>query len=118
MAPMKCLLHHMRNTQNRRKTVYFFGANKVSELFLVDEMRQFEKDLADFTFVPVAARPDESEEWEGQTGLVTEAIERNLKDPSQYEAYLCGSPGMIDAAIEVLKKLGITADRMFYDKFA
>lgn len=118
MSPMKCLLHHMKNTQNKRKTIYFFGANEVRELFLLDEMRQFEKDLPDFKFVPVVARPAEGEKWDGEKGLVTEAVERNLRDAAQYEAYLCGSPGMIDAAIVVLKKLGITEDRIFYDKFA
>jgi Na+-transporting NADH:ubiquinone oxidoreductase subunit F len=118
MAPMKCLFHHMQNTGNKRKTIYFFGANVVSELFLLDRMKQFEDELADFTFVPVVAKPAEGEEWNGETGLVTEAVERNLTDASQYEAYLCGSPGMIDASIAVLKKLGITQDRIFYDKFA
>jgi Na+-transporting NADH:ubiquinone oxidoreductase subunit F len=118
MSPMKCLLHHMKNTQDKRKTTYFFGANRVKELFLTDRMRQFEKELPDFTFVPVVAKPDPDEQWDGETGLVTQAVERRLKDVANYEAYLCGSPGMIDASIVVLKKLGITEDRIFYDKFA
>ncbi|HOP63368.1 MAG TPA: monooxygenase, partial [Spirochaetota bacterium] len=35
-----------------------------------------------------------------------------------YEAYLCGSPGMIDACVKVLTENGIPADRIFYDKFS
>jgi Na+-transporting NADH:ubiquinone oxidoreductase subunit F len=41
-----------------------------------------------------------------------------MKDASLYEAYLCGSPGMIDASIKVLNELGVTNDRVFFDKFA
>jgi Na+-transporting NADH:ubiquinone oxidoreductase subunit F len=41
-----------------------------------------------------------------------------MEDAGACEAYLCGSPGMIDAAIRVLNKLGVTEDRIFYDKFA
>lgn len=118
MAPIKCMLHEMKNTGNRRKTPYFFGANIVKELCLGDLMDQFESELADFTYVPVVAAPEEDESWAGERGLVTHAMERNLKDASECEAYLCGSPGMIDATIEVLNKMGVTEDRIFYDKFA
>ena len=118
MAPIKCMLHEMRNTGNKRKATYYFGASKVKELCLGDLMSRFESELADFTYIPVVTAPEEGESWDGERGLVTKAVERNLKDAGQCEAYLCGSPGMIDAAIVVLKKLGITEDRIFYDKFA
>ncbi|MHC4365046.1 MAG: FAD-binding oxidoreductase [Planctomycetota bacterium] len=117
MAPVKCMLHHMKNTQCRRKATYYFGANKVSELFLLDEMRQFESELADFHFVPVVAVPEDGQNWKGQVGLVTEAVQRSLENAAECEAYLCGSPGMIDAAITVLKDLGTSEERIFYDKF-
>lgn len=117
MAPIKCLLHHMKNTGNKRKATYYFGANKVNELCLGELMRQFETELADFKFVPVVATPEEGQNWDGEKGLVTQAVQRSVKNAGECEAYLCGSPGMIDAAIEVLKKLGVAEDRIFYDKF-
>ena len=117
MAPIRCMLYHMKNTSNNRKATYYFGANKVQELFLLQRMQAFESELADFRFVPAVAAPEENSNWQGEVGLVTEAVERDLKDVSQCEAYLCGSPGMIDAAIEVLGKLGLSEDRIFFDKF-
>jgi Na+-transporting NADH:ubiquinone oxidoreductase subunit F len=118
IAPIKCMLHEMKNTGDKRKAVFFFGANVVKELCLGDLMSQFESDLADFTFIPVVAAPEEGETWDGERGLVTSAVERNLKDAGECEAYLCGSPGMIDASVEILKKMGVGEDRIFYDKFA
>ncbi len=117
MAPIKCMLHHMKNAQNKRKTVYYFGANETRELFLVDLMRQFEKELPDFRFVPAACELKDSALHECEVGLVTEVVKRDLKNAKECEAYLCGSPGMIDAAIKVLKELGATEDRIFFDKF-
>ena len=117
MAPIKCMLHEMRNTSNERKATYYFGANKVKELCLGDQMKRFESELADFKFIPIVASPDEDEKWDGERGLVTEAVEQNLENAEECEAYLCGSPGMIDAAVALLKKLGVTEDRIFYDKF-
>jgi Na+-transporting NADH:ubiquinone oxidoreductase subunit F len=117
MAPIKCILHHMKNTGNKRKATYYFGANKVEELFLLDQMKAFESDLVDFTFVPVVASPATDESWNGQTGLVTEAVQQDLKNASRSEAYLCGSAGLIEAAIEVLTELGMSEEAIFYDKF-
>jgi len=118
MAPIRCILHHMKNANSRRKAVYFFGANKVREMFMMDEMRRFESELPDFRFVPVIAKPDPDEAWDGETGLVTQAVQKALQNASEYEAYLCGSPGMIDASVKVLLDLGLKETGIFYDKFA
>ena len=107
----------MKNTGNGRQVTYFFGANRVDELFYSDLMHQFEKDLPNFRFVPVVAGAEEAD-WGGERGLVTEALERNVEAASDHEAYLCGSPGMIDASIGALKKLGVEEEKIFYDKFA
>ena len=117
MAPIKCMLHHMKNTGNKRKATYYFGANNIKELFLSDLMRQFESDLPNFKFAPVVRAFEPNENWDGEKGLVTEAVMKNEKDASQCESYLCGSPGMIDASIKVLKSLGMSEDKIFYDKF-
>jgi NAD(P)H-flavin reductase len=81
-------------------------------------MKQFEAELENFRFVPVVAAPDEGEQWQGERGLVTEALQRASADLGGHEGYLCGSPGMIDAAIKVMQQLGVTEERIFYDKFA
>ena len=81
-------------------------------------MRAIEKELPNFRFVAVLSNKADDEPWDGETGLVTEVVERMIETPSHAEAYLCGSPGMIDASIAVLKSKGITEDLIFYDKFA
>jgi len=58
------------------------------------------------------------DEWDGETGLITEVLNRNLEaGQKQMQAYLCGPPPMIDAAIPVLVSKGISEDRIFFDKF-
>ncbi len=118
IAPFVSILHYMKNTNNQRKTTFYFGANKVKELALLDEMKQFEKDLQNFKFVPVVSRPDENEKWDGETGLVTEAVAKYSKDIPNSEGYLCGSPGLINASIKTLTGLGMEEEKIFYDKFA
>ena len=115
IAPFVSILYFMRNHSVKRKTEFFFGANTENDLCLAEQMKQFENDLADFKFIPVVAQPQDG--WTGQTGLVTEAIKRHYSNLGGYEGYLCGSPGMIDAAAKVLEELKMPEEKIFYDKF-
>ena len=117
MAPMKCMLQHMKNRGNDREVTYFFGVNTVEELFYTDLMNELERQLPNLHFVPVVARPEPTSGWTGETGLVTDALAGNAGNLANHEGYLCGSPGMIDAAIGVLKSLGMRDDNTFFDKF-
>ena len=40
-----------------------------------------------------------------------------VQNGAEVEAYLCGNPLMIDAALQLLPELRISEDRIFYDKF-
>jgi len=117
MAPVKSMLMNMKETGNKRKAMYFFGAVTKKDLFHVETMKQMEKDLANFEYIPGLSAPEESDKWDGETGLVTEVIDRKLPKADNHEAYLCGSPGMIDACVEVLKKKGMPEELIYYDKF-
>jgi Na+-transporting NADH:ubiquinone oxidoreductase subunit F len=118
MAPIKAMLYDMLEKGIDRKTRYFFGARAVRDLFLVEEMRELEKKLPDFQFVPALSEPLPEDNWEGETGLITEVLDRHVEKIENTEAYLCGSPGMIDAAVAVLSKKGLPEDTIYFDKFA
>jgi Na+-transporting NADH:ubiquinone oxidoreductase subunit F len=118
MAPLKSILYDMREKGVNRKATYFFGAKSKRDLFLLDEMGQLEKDMEQFKFIPALSEPSPEDNWEGETGLITEVVDRHTDDLSDAEAYLCGSPFMIDACIEVLKKHGMPEENIFYDKFS
>jgi Na+-transporting NADH:ubiquinone oxidoreductase subunit F len=118
MAPVKSILLDLLAQKCPRPVRYFFGARTEKDLFLVDEMRAFEKQLPDFRFIPALSRPEPGSSWTGERGLITEVVARHLPDAGETEAYLCGSPGMIDACVALLKSKGIPDSRIFYDKFA
>ncbi len=118
MAPIKSILMDMAGKGSARQATYFFGAQSKRDLFLLDEMRELERRLPRFRFVPALSRPAPEDAWTGETGLITAVLDRHVTDGREMEAYLCGSPGMIDASIRVLAAKGVAAERIFYDKFA
>jgi naphthalene 1,2-dioxygenase ferredoxin reductase component len=50
-------------------------------------------------------------------GLVTDAIEQDHGDLSDWRAYLCGSPPMVEAATVVVRRMGMAADHICADAF-
>ena len=118
MAPIKSILLDMVEKGIDRKATYFFGAVSKRDLFLVDEMRELEKKLPKFRYVPALSGPKPEDQWDGETGLITEVLDRHLNGGDNVEAYLCGSPGMIDASIKVLSAKGVPDELIYYDKFA
>ena len=118
MAPFLSILKQMEYAEDSRKCTYFFGALSKKDLFCLDEMKAFEEKLPNFTFVPALSQPAEDDDWDGETGLITEVVGAHYEDCSDKEAYLCGSPGMIDACLKVLTDRGLPEEGIFYDKFA
>jgi len=118
MAPFRSILMEMRRTQSPRRCRYFFGAVKGRDMFYTDEMKEFEEALPDFRFIPALSAPEPDDNWEGETGLITEVVDRHYPDCAGKEAYLCGSPGMIDACVNILTTNGLPEENIFYDKFA
>lgn len=55
--------------------------------------------------------------WKGETGLITEVVVRSIADGADIEAYLCGSPPMINACLKVLRTKKIPEDRIHCDRF-
>lgn len=124
MAPFKSMFYDMReqNTFPDKEIWYFFGARTTKDMFYLDELRQMEKEWPRFHFVPALSEPNPEENWTGDTGLITDVLDRYIKDKvgkdKGLEGYLCGSPGMINACIDVMTRNNIAESDIFYDKFA
>lgn len=118
MAPLWSLLQDMAERGIERRVTYFYGARTRKDLFYLDRLHELEQQLPGFRFIPALSMATEEDQWEGEAGLITDVLDRHLaEDQMHTQAYLCGPPPMIDAAIPVLMSKGISEDRIFYDKF-
>ncbi|MCB5246702.1 MAG: FAD-binding oxidoreductase [Candidatus Cloacimonetes bacterium] len=116
-APIKSMLEHLQVVGTQRKMTYFFGARSLKDLYLTKEMKAFEQVFPDFRYVPVLSNPDPDDNWQGETGYVMPHFKNAIRDPQNTEAYLCGSPGMINAVCKALQEQGVAADKIYYDSF-
>jgi propane monooxygenase reductase subunit len=117
MAPILTLLRAMTERGTARPAAYYYGARGDRDLFHVEEIGALGQGLADFRFVPALSEPDADSAFDGEIGLITDVVVRGEPGLADVDAYLCGPPPMVDAAIELLKAKGVPEQRIFFDKF-
>jgi propane monooxygenase reductase subunit len=117
MAPILSLLRSMAERGIERKAVYYYGARRRRDLCFEDELRDLERRLPAFSYIPALSEPEPDDEWDGETGLITDVVARREGDLSRADAYVCGPPPMVEAAVPALTRLGVPEKRVFYDKF-
>ena len=115
MAPMLSMLADLAQKKDRRPVTVFFGARTSEELYYVDRLKALCDLSARAEFVPVVEGPGEA--WDGERGLVTDAIARRMGSLKGYDAYLCGPPPMVEAARELVVRLGVREANVYFDAF-
>jgi len=113
MAPILALLRSMAERGINRRAVFYYGARTRKDLCFEDELRALEEALPNFRYVPALSE----EEWQGETGLITDVVKRHEQNLKGAHAYVCGPPPMVEAAMAVLTQLGVAEKQIYFDKF-
>ena len=117
LAPIMSILLYMKDNNINRKVTFYFGARTRADLYLIKELVELKKELPQFKLITCLSRPTEVCDWDGEQGRVTNLIEKYLTNGPECEAYLCGSPVMIDSVTPLLLEKGIPEEYINYDKF-
>jgi len=117
MAPILSVLRSLADKGSTRKATYYYGARRKRDLCFEKDLAALEEALPNFRFVPALSEPDPDEPWDGEVGLITDVVRRHETDLTEADAYVCGPPPMVEAAMEVLSTLGVPQKRIYYDKF-
>lgn len=118
LAPLMSVLEDAVNRGVRRDAILLFGGRTARDLYCADEIAALAaRWQGRFDYRPVLSE----EPAEGlRSGLVTAEIPQALADlggTAGMQAYLCGPPGMIDAAVATLTTAGVALPAIHYDKF-
>jgi len=120
LSPLLGILDEMRMTRITRPCILLFGARTQSDLYELDAISNFQQAWGNkFKFIPVLSEEPAESNWDGARGFVTEHINKVMDEyaPAEIQAYMCGPPVMIDAAIERLVAVGVDLENIHYDKF-
>ena len=117
MAPILSLLRSMSERGITRRATYYYGARRRRDLCFEAELHALEESLPGFRYVPALSEPEQDEEWDGEVGLITDVVKRREGGLAGVDAYVCGPPPMVEAAVPLLAGLGVAENRIYFDKF-
>jgi len=116
LAPILAMLKEALASGVSRSATLLFGAREERDLYALEEIEAIAREWrGEFRFFPVLSAVAKEATWSGERGLVTDKIPALLESGSH--AYLCGPPVMIDAALALLKQLGISREHTHFDRF-
>ena len=110
MAPILSLLRSLSESGSDREATYYYGARTEDDLFHLQELSGLP-----CGFVPACS--EDSNGWAGEAGLITDVVDRLEGDVTEVDAYVCGPPPMVEAAIALLERRGVPEAHIYFDKF-
>jgi NAD(P)H-flavin reductase/ferredoxin len=116
MAPIISMLTDLAEKGNARPVIFFFGARRAKDLYFQDRIKALKSAMPVLETV-FALSEEQSAECEGEIGLVTEVLARRMPSLKGYDAYLCGPPGMIEAAVPLILERGVRERNIYLDAF-
>ncbi len=116
-APVKSMLEHAFAQGFRRPLILYWGVRRRRDLYMAELPERWQREHANFKFVPVLSEPAPEDGWRGRTGLVHEAILADFPSLAGCEIYACGSVRMVRAAQPAFIAHGLDPDACYSDAF-
>ena len=116
-APIKSILEDAFRKGVSRPMELYWGVRTAGDLYLLDTIERWQREHANFRFVPVLSEAGDDASWTGRRGYVHEALLADHPDLSGYEVYACGSVRMVEAAVPDFLAHGLGEQFCFSDAF-
>ncbi|MGW8883324.1 globin domain-containing protein [Streptomyces sp. NPDC055749] len=110
IAPIRALVEDVAEHGDRRPVDVFYGARRDDDLYDIDTMMRLQQTYPWLAVHPVVGGGP----GHGAQGRLPDAV-RERGPWKGYEAYLSGPPGMIRSSVDVLRGIGMPAERIRHD---
>lgn len=112
VAPFRAMVHHIKRNNIPHKNIYLiFGCRKFGDCLYGKELRDLEKELEGFHYLPTFSREEAGEGY--KTGYVHGVYEElckinpaTMKDAAPADFFLCGWKNMVDEAKQRILAMG------------
>jgi NAD(P)H-flavin reductase/ferredoxin len=109
IAPIKAMLEEAAQAPQRELHLYW-GSRSSEGLYAIKQISGSAR------VTGVVSEPTKA--WRGRCGLVHRAVLDDFPDMSRFEVYACGSPGLIDTALESFtRRAGLSPNLFFAEAF-
>jgi len=111
------MLEHAFYTSVDKPLHLFWGVRAKRDLYLKTLPEQWQQSHDNVHYTPVLSEPVAEDNWQGETGFVSDCVVRQHPDLSEYDVYMSGPPVMGEAGHRLFLKHGLDESRFFSDAF-
>lgn len=116
-APLKGMLEHAFKIGFKQPIHLFCGVRAKRDLYMDAMVKGWLEKYDNLKYTPVLSCPDETDDWQGKTGYVHEAVIEKYPDLSGYDVYLSGPPPMVKAGMDAFYARGLPETQIYSDSF-
>jgi methane monooxygenase component C len=116
LSPVLSMVRHIQKSGDQTPAKLFFGVTRSEELFYVDELKALKGAMPNLDLHIAVV---EGGDGNGvAAGTVIDLMQAELANAdAQPDIYLCGPPGMIDAAFAAAEAAGVPKQHVYQEKF-
>lgn len=116
LSPVLSMIRHLKSSSDPHPATLFFGVTNQDELFYVEELEELRKSMPG---LDVQVAVVNAAEGNGVIkGTVIDLLRKELEGLDESpDIYLCGPPGMIEAAFDAASAAGVPKEQVYLEKF-
>jgi ferredoxin-NAD(P)+ reductase (naphthalene dioxygenase ferredoxin-specific) len=115
LAPIKAIVEQALSAGMEQDIRLYFGVRDERDLYLTPHFEALAAAHPNLTFVPVLSAPAAA--TTRRTGMLHEAVAKDIADADGMKAYVAGPPPMVEAASALLEGCGIRREDIHADAF-
>ena len=116
ITPFISMLRYIRDKQLDRRVVLIWGNKTENDIAFREELDQMVAEMPRLEVVHVMSR---QADWPGEKGYVTaDLLRRIIGDVERPQVFICGPPVMRDKVVQALREVGVSKQRIHYERFA
>ena len=115
LAPIKSIVEQALAAGMPQDIHLYFGVRDERDLYFEDRFTALAQEYPNLHFVPVLSEP--AGDSVRRTGFLHEAVAADFDDLDGAKVYLAGPPPLVEAATDILRKLGARAEDIHADAF-
>ena len=117
-APIKSIIEQMQLKKIARPVHLYWGGRRPGDLYLPELCASWEKEIANFKYIPVISDAQPEDQWQGRTGFVHQAVMQDHPDMKDFQVYACGAPIMVNSArADFSSQCHLPEEEFFADSF-
>ncbi|HVI69575.1 MAG TPA: ferredoxin reductase family protein [Magnetospirillaceae bacterium] len=115
ITPIRSMIEDQARRGESGNAVLLYGNRTANDTIFLDELTQLGKQIA----MPMYNVLSEQKDYKGEKGYIDiEKIERLVPDVRTRDVFICGPPPMMYGLIDELKKVGMPAAQIHYERFS